>query len=135
MCVSDKRHYEAQAILELGFLLPQQLNHVPPYLAQHLQPNRSVHTGQNKRIHVMLMYVHARAHTQTHARLLGTGMASGLELIVRNTDFFPIQPTAHVPALQAIYVFSNCRLTFHTTQNNLLLVLLLDPSHPRDARS
>lgn len=89
MCVSDKRHYEAQAILELGFLLPQppeywQLNHVPPYLAQHLQVNRSVHTGQDKRIRVMLMYTHAHAHQ------LETGMASGLELIVHDVDFFPI---------------------------------------------
>lgn len=71
MCVSDKHHYEAQVILELGFLLPQppeywQLNHVPPYLAQHLQLNRSVHTGQDKHIRVMLMYTHAHAHTDTH---------------------------------------------------------------------
>lgn len=67
-------------------LLSTGLTHVPPYLAQHLQVNRSVHTGQDKRIRVMLMYT----HTQTHSHLLETGMASGLELIVRDVDFFPI---------------------------------------------
>ena len=95
VCVSDKRHYEAQAILELGFLLPQppeyrQLNHVPPYLAQHLQPNRSVHAGQDKHIRVVLMYTH------THIFLEQAWPVD------RNTDFFPTQPTPHVPALQVL---------------------------------